>query len=153
MNEVKSAPVRPEKRQRSASRLSGWALFAAVVAILAYGAMIVFLVTAADSQEVVWSRLIYVFSSVQALAFAAAGTLWGTTISQARVEKAEAQASESAVDATNGKALAAALKAESTNPKESDGDRNFRGQAPADNGAQVVIVRHAELADRLFPRV
>lgn len=138
------------KETGGGSSLRGWSLFSALIAVAVYAAMVAVLVLSASSEEVVWSRLVYVFASIQALAFAAAGALWGTTVSQARIERAERSADENARDANNGRALASAILAEPDAVSEADSDRSYRGRLP--NGTfDQTAVRHALLASRLFP--
>jgi hypothetical protein len=56
-----------------ATQLSGAALMAALVVLVAFGAFVVFLVVEVDASEVRWSRLAWLFASVEAIAFGAAG--------------------------------------------------------------------------------
>jgi hypothetical protein len=83
-----------------------------------------------------WDRMVYVFSGLEAIVFAAAGALFGTTVQrssvaaarasaeQARDEASAAQADARAAmgDAAKGQALASAVKAfESDSPTDSGG--------------------------------
>jgi hypothetical protein len=80
-----------------------------VVAIVAIGIWAVFLVVmllATDMGETQWARMTFVFASVEAIAFAAAGALFGITVQRERVKSAEEKAEKNARDAANGKALA-----------------------------------------------
>jgi hypothetical protein len=128
-------------------KLTTPAVIAAFVALGALAAFTIYMVVQADTgSEVTWSRLAWLFSSVEAIAFAAAGALFGARVHRERAEKAEAEARQSAGDAARGKALAAALKA----------DDAAGGEAPATRGLgddenASVRSRHATLARELFP--
>jgi len=74
-----------------------------------------------NSSDTQWTRLAYVFGSVEAIAFAAAGALFGVTVQRDRVEKAEQKADKNAQDAANGKALAAINLADEGQVVERDG--------------------------------
>jgi hypothetical protein len=104
--------------------------------------------------ETEWARLAWVFASVEAIAFGAAGALFGSSIQRERAEKAEEAASTNAQDAANGRALAEAIKAEAP-PESADegrtGDLESLGAGQQRDAAASVAARHAELAKRLFP--
>ena len=93
-------------------KLQGWALAAALVVMAAWLAMAGYLLTQADAPDDRWTRIGLVFSSIQAVAFAAAGALFGATVQAQRVEdakhradRAEGEAKENATAAANGRAL------------------------------------------------
>ncbi|WP_400072415.1 hypothetical protein [Zobellia russellii] len=71
----------------------GWSsvsLFLVALGILiAYGFFIYFLIGKVDSGDPSWSRLIYLFSGVEAIVFAAVGFLFGKEVNRQRAEKAE----------------------------------------------------------------
>src|SRR6266508_7011272 len=94
------------------ARLSGAALVAALAVPIAFGVFVVFLVIEVDVSEVKWARLAWLFASVEAIAFGAAGALFGSSIQRQRAEKAEADAKENATAAANSRALAEAVKAD-----------------------------------------
>jgi hypothetical protein len=130
------------------ARLSGAALVAALAVLIAFGVLIVFLVVEADVSEVKWARLAWLFASVEAIAFGAAGALFGSSIQRQRAEKAEADAKENAVAAANGRALAEAVKADE--PQGGGGVESLGPGQQAD-AAREVARRHAALARSLFP--
>jgi len=131
------------------TRLSGAALVAAFVVLVVFAAFVVFLIREADAGEVRWARLAWLFASVEAIAFGAAGALFGSSIQRSRAEKAEQAAQENAGDAAKRRALAETLKAEAPDPQGAGG---LEALGP-DQGreASAVAHRHAELARRLFP--
>jgi hypothetical protein len=133
-------------------QLSRPAVVVAILVLIAFSALTFFLIGQVDEDEVTWSRLAWVFASVEAIAFGAAGALFGSSIQRERAEKAEQAAKENAQDAANGRALAEAIKAEA--PVEAEGGAaglESLGAGPQRDAAASVTARHAELARRLFP--
>jgi hypothetical protein len=126
--------------------LSGVPMVVAVGAVLIWLAFVIVLLTRSDAESEQWTRLTFVFASVQALAFAGAGALFGVTVQSARVEKAERAAEENAEDAANGRALAAYTIAD-----EEAGEEGELESLPGAGSAATVRRRHAEVARRLFP--
>lgn len=137
-----SAPGAPGR-----TPLTGAALIAALIAISVWIVFLVVMVVSADIGETQWIRLTYVFASVEALAFAAAGALFGVSVQRDRVEKAEEKAEANARDAEQGRALAAAVIADGHDAGIEGGLESLRD----DVGAGDVRRRHAETARRLFP--
>ena len=88
------------------------ALIAAGAALVIWLAFAVYLLTQSGANDAKWGRIVWVFASVEAVAFAAAGVLFGTTVNRQRAEVAEQQATANQRDAEGGRALAAALKAD-----------------------------------------
>src|SRR5262245_3036664 len=86
--------------------LGGTPMIVAVGAILVWVAFLIVMVFAADGTDLRWTRLSYVFGSVEAIAFAAAGALFGVTVQREQVKKAEEKAEANQVDANNGLTLA-----------------------------------------------
>jgi len=147
-----SEPEVPEVPQQESptgtARLTTPAVIAAFFALVALAGFTVYMIFQADTDsEVTWARLAWLFSSVEAIAFAAAGALFGARVHRERAEKAEAEARKSAGDAARGRALAAALKAEAA---ASDEDAATRDLGGGDTDPSV-RARHARLARELFP--
>lgn len=124
--------------------LSGVALVAALIVLVGFGAFIWFLATKSGTSEVSWTRLAWLFASVEAIAFGAAGALFGSTIQRQRAEQAEAAAAANAGAAARGAALAAAIQADAPAPGARDGLERL---GPDDD----LAARHAALARALFP--
>ncbi|SHJ79395.1 hypothetical protein [Pseudozobellia thermophila] len=61
----------------------------AVALLVGYGFFIYYLVGRVDSGDPAWSRLIYLFSGVEAIVFAAVGFLFGKEVNRRRAEQAE----------------------------------------------------------------
>ena len=134
--------------------LSRTALVVAALVLGAFGIFVVFLVGQVDEDDVAWSRLAWIFASVEAIAFGAAGALFGSSIQRERAEKAEASARENAEAAANGKALAEVDQGGGTRREPGGGPPGARDRWDAGAGresAANVTARHAELARRLFP--
>ena len=122
-------------------------MIAALFALAALAGFTVYMIVQADTDsEVTWARLAWLFSSVEAIAFAAAGALFGARVHRERAEKAESEVRKLSGDAARGKALAAALKAEAAVADENA----TRGLGGGDE-EQSVRSRHARLARELFP--
>jgi hypothetical protein len=131
---------------------------AAFVVLAAWLALVVFLMLRIDTEETHWARLMAMLGSVEAVAFAAAGALFGTTVQKQRVEEAkeqaqkadqrastaEQQALESAGDAANGRALAAAIKSRRSISARASTARVNRTESDTDDDLLA-------LAQRLFP--
>ncbi|MDT7827780.1 hypothetical protein RQM65_03760 [Pricia sp. S334] len=66
----------------------------AIGALIAYGYFIHFLTGKAKFDDPEWSRLIYLFSGVEAIVFAAAGFLFGKEVNRKRAENAEKEKNE-----------------------------------------------------------
>ena len=144
----------------SSPKLVGTALWVAIFAIVVWIGFSVFLIAKAGTNETEWARIAWVFGSIQAVAFAAAGALFGTTVQQQNVNNAQQQAASAKKDAdqqrdaaTKGRAFAAAIQAEavadSTDSAEGPqrmGIGDGAGAAPADE----LLQRHARLSRALF---
>ncbi|MGH3833570.1 MAG: hypothetical protein ACRDRS_24565 [Pseudonocardiaceae bacterium] len=136
---------------KSGTPLAGAALAVAVVVIAAWLGFLIWLLVEVNASEVTWERLLVVLGSVEAVAFAAAGALFGTTVQRQRVEdqRARADVAESRADtyqtaAINGHKLAAAIKV--TRAAGADAARE-RLAAEADPERDPLL----ELANQLFP--
>jgi hypothetical protein len=125
-----------------------------LVSLLVWMVFIAVMITQASAKgvegEVLWTRLAWLFSSVEAVAFGAAGALFGANVQRERAENAERRAEKSEETASNGRALAAALIAEeSSMPAAGDSVESY---GPGlDTHAADVASRHAALARLMFP--
>jgi hypothetical protein len=133
-------------------QLSGVTLGVAVLVLVGFAAFVVVLVIQSDTtDEIHWSRLAWVFASVEAIAFGAAGALFGSSIQKERAEKAEAEARDSAQAAANGRALAEVIKAEDPGAPSGQSALESLGVGAPRDAAASVAARHAEVARKLFP--
>lgn len=83
----------------------------AIGILLAFAFALIYLfVLARQVPELLWERYIYLYGAVEAIAFAAAGFLFGREVNRQRAEKAEATAHEKTEEATQAKQDAAAAK-------------------------------------------
>ncbi len=126
-------------------------LAAAAVVLVAFAGLVVFMVTEVGSSEIRWTRLAWLFASVEAIAFGAAGALFGSSIQRARAENAEADARRNADDAAGGRALASALIADEPEAGGRGGDLETLG--PGGEAGAALARSHAALARDLFPDV
>jgi hypothetical protein len=144
---TESLEVPQEEPPTGTAKLTTPALIASLFALAALAGFTVYMIIQADTDsEVTWARLAWLFSSVEAIAFAAAGALFGARVHRERAEKAESEARKFAGDAARGRALAAALKAEAAVSDEGA----TRGLGGGDE-EPTVRSRHARLAQELFP--
>ena len=66
----------------SSSKLSGPALWVAIFALAVWVAFSIVLLFNVGKTETEWTRIAWVFGSIQSVAFAAAGALFGTAVQQ-----------------------------------------------------------------------
>jgi hypothetical protein len=103
------------------------------------------MLTETGSSELRWTRAAWLFASVEAIAFGAAGALFGSSIQRARAENAEAEARRNATDAANGRALASVVLSDG----DEGGDTDLETMGPGQHTARS----HAAVARDLFPDV
>jgi hypothetical protein len=146
---------------KTEGKLTGVALIAALIVLAAWLGLLSWLAFHTGATDVQWARLGSVLGSLEAVAFAAAGALFGTTVQKQRVqeakeraEKAENRASqaektstENVQAAANGRALAIAVKARSATRAASQGVERVSAFEKS-GGAEDDLVA---LATRLFP--
>jgi uncharacterized integral membrane protein len=133
-----------------AARASGWTLLVAFLTLIAFSAMVIFALSELDAREPRWTRLAWLFSAVEAIAFAAAGALFGSSVHRARAERAEAEARTTRKDAERGRALASVIKAD--DPQTDAGASRLESLGPAEAAPAAALARHhAEVARELFP--
>ena len=106
----------------------------AIGVLIAYGFFIYFLIGKADAEELDWSRLIYLFSGVEAIVFAAAGFLFGREVNRKRAENAEEEKKEvqeekKQVEIEKKQAEKQALEEVETNTNEMASRKNVYDQA------------------------
>src|ERR1700761_9167059 len=83
------------------NKLSTPVAIVAVVILIAFVASIYFLFTqSATADERLWSRLVYLYGGIEALAFAAAGYLFGREVHRQQAENAEKRADQKAQEAS-----------------------------------------------------
>lgn len=141
-------------------KLSGPALWVAIFALVVWVAFSIVLLFNIGKTETEWTRIAWVFGSIQAVAFAAAGALFGTAVQQQNVNNAQQDATTAKKDAdqqreaaTKGRALAAVVQAEGITPPA--GDRSGLepmgpGRAGGTESAEAVRQRHAQLSRSMF---
>ena len=88
----------------------------AILAVYLLGLLIMFLTRSAN--EITWARLVYLFGGLEAIAFAAAGYLFGREVNRARAENAEARADEAQADSVEAKQDAAKANADAEKAME-----------------------------------
>jgi len=133
---------------------------AAIGAILIFVGFSAYLLSQASSaSNTDWTRIAYVFGTIQALAAAAAGALWGSAVKQGQVNQADARAAQAETtadqnrdDANKGRALAATLQADAVPAarRAAGGLRAVDSEEGQPQPEDQTQLRHAELARSLF---
>lgn len=140
-----------------------FALGVAALALVAFGVFTFAMVGRVDVAEPQWTRLAWLFSSVEAIAFAAAGAIFGSSVQRDRAVSAEGRAADAesraktaeqdaAKGATLGEAVKAALPERPLTPSEVEtlGVRAESGRAPAAQ-PDASLAHLQRLAARLYP--
>jgi hypothetical protein len=147
---------------KSPTPLTGVALIAALVVVATWLLMLGWLVVHTDVTEVTWARWLTVLASLEAVAFAAAGAVFGSAVQRQRVaqaegradkaegraDKAEGDAKANAAAAANGRALAAAVKVRGRKPAAAAVGAGVERVAATREASDDDL---AALAQRLFP--
>jgi len=141
-------------------KLSGAALWVAVFALAVWVTFSIVLLFNVGKTETEWTRIAWVFGSIQSVAFAAAGALFGTAVQQQNVSSAKQEAVTAKKDADQqretaikGRALAAVVQAEGATPSADDTSEYERmgpGRTGVTESAEAVRQRHAQLSQSLF---
>ena len=99
---------------------TGVALVIAIAALAFFVVQVFYMqsLMKANVPELEWTRAVYLFGAVEALAFAAAGYLWGREVNRQRAEKAEARADKSQGEAQNANSTAAQVVAKAESLKK-----------------------------------
>lgn len=139
-----------DKPANGKDRASLW-IGAAV--LVGFAVLVVYMFSLLASSETTWNRALYIFAGVEAIAFAAAGYLFGREVNRQRAESAERRASQAeqtaakaalrAVEAeTKGQSLRAVIQARAIVQLE-DSDPRVR--------AAEEMNQLSRLAEELFP--
>ncbi len=84
-----------------------------VLALFGFAIFVAFLLwQAAGAQELTWSRFVYIFSGVEAIAFAAAGYFFGREVHRERADKAETALAKTQAQAESAQGQANVLASE-----------------------------------------
>jgi hypothetical protein len=136
---------------RTPRGISAWALAIGIIVLLAWGAFIWYMIDRAGTQdETLWARLGWLFGSVEAVAFAAAGAIFGSSVQRQRAEAAEKRSDDNAQDAANGRALATKIIHDA--PDTSTGRVRVEAFGPdQQRAASAIAEEYAALARALFP--
>ena len=155
------------QNQSSSSARNALAPFIAIVALLGFGVFTVYLVLLSTTQEPEWTRDIYLYGGIEAIAFSAAGFLFGSEVRRRQAEAAEERASEAeaivisktaeaASVAASGRALADAIDSkiamhnQATQSSTLPASSGSNGGANATNEPPMDLLELAHLAHQLF---
>jgi hypothetical protein len=162
------APAEPEEPRAG---LGPVPTVVAVLLIVVFVGLLFLLIGMRDDEH--WDRLVYLFTGYEAIVFAGAGALFGTTVQRANVTaarrdaaaakgeaKAERSRAEAAVqDATAGRMLSEVVKVKaSTRPARTTAARRGARPDEADDALHETeaavdadLDELAQLAERMFP--
>jgi hypothetical protein len=156
----KSHTATSRGRSSASPTLAGAGLWVAIFAIAIWIGFSIFLIAKADTNDTEWTRITWVFGSIQAVAFAAAGALFGTAVQEHNVNNAQEQATSAKKEAdqqrdaaAKGRALAAALQAEAATSSAGDAggiQRAAVAGATSAGSADELRQRYAQLSRSLF---
>ena len=76
----------------------------AILLLIAYGIFMVYLLKVIETKEPTWSRMMMLFTSLEALAFTAAGYIFGREVHKKRAEIAESEKEKAQNEAEEAKA-------------------------------------------------
>lgn len=155
MPEIKAKPPEPlttpspETPKQNGGLKDVVAVVIACLALLGFGVFVLALFFMLDRTELSWARATFLFTGVEALAFAGAGYLFGREVNRGRAENAEGHAESEAKRANKAEAQGEALAEEirgfayaSRSDKLSSQDSQ-----DTDRGLQQLAV----MAEALFP--
>jgi hypothetical protein len=139
--------------------------YLAAAVLVAYGIFTWWMVREADHPEVYWSRLVFLFEGLEAIVFAAAGLIFGTSIHRSQLEQAQdrernvrQQAEQYKVDAEVGRGLEAAVRTQAATGRSGDtppprseriGSPGAGASFPNVNGDSALASYLVRLADEL----
>lgn len=162
----KSANTTSDGGSSASPKLTGAALWTAIFAVAVWIGFSIFLIVRAGTSETEWTRIAWVFGSIQAVAFAAAGALFGTAVQQQNVTTAQQQAESAKKDAdqqreaaTKGRALAMTIQAEAaaqpfneteTPQQVNEADTPQQADTVGVEAANQLRQRHAQISRALF---
>lgn len=157
----------PENKPAQAA-LDNRILWIAVGLLVVYLLGMLVMYFARSAVEVTWSRLVFLYGGLEAMAFAAAGYLFGREVNRARAETAEARADEAQAESKDARQDAAKANAEAENAVEKGktlakfissrvapggapaGDREEFGRQARSVSPDDIRAIH-DLANQLFP--
>jgi hypothetical protein len=140
-------------------------LLIAIAVLYIFWSLVKTMMGLTQAPELEWNRAAYLFSGVEAIAYAAAGFLFGREVHRQRAEQAEQRASteeqrateavkKATEETTKGKALKQVIEAKKTSRVAGgvslEGLESFRDSAPG-GGRQSDLDELSRVANELFP--
>jgi hypothetical protein len=120
----------------------------AIAALFGFALLVIHMLRMTSADDKTWTRTTYLLHSVEAIAFAGAGFLFGKEVHRQQAEKAESRANIAEQDARNGRALALSIKAKALTQPTTSGVSTSGGAAQR---AQDSLAELVGMANRLFP--
>jgi len=151
---------KPSLPSPTSSKMTEIGAWVAVLVVIAWLILLFVLLNKVEANDGEWTRIYTLWTSLETVAFAAAGALFGTTIQQRRVQDAKEEskqakddakdarknATASADAASKGRTLAEALKMTATREHG-----NGAGLAEGQTSSAADLERLRKLAVELFP--
>ncbi|MEZ2332114.1 hypothetical protein AB6802_20520 [Mesorhizobium sp. RCC_202] len=119
--------------------------FLAILVILLWLLLLLLMWFRVEAQKETWDHMVTVMTALQALAFAAAGALWGVKVQEIETDKAKDDKAKAVDVARKGKTLAEMIDGHLA--KQRGGDLNIVGDDLGGLRHQAQIVRDAVLPD------
>jgi hypothetical protein len=130
----------------------------AFVILVVFGVFVYYMLGLTKVAETEWTRAVYLFNGVEAVAFAAAGFLFGKEVHRAQAENADRRANQAEKNAADAEKDAAGGKILATVIKEKTKALHGRAKTFASTGKGIVssagqgdLEELKAIADELFP--
>lgn len=89
----------------------GLVTWVALIILFFFAVIVIYMFKRTSANEIEWGRAVYIYGGVEAVAFAAAGFLFGREVNRQRAESAESRAEKNELRATAGQTLADVIRA------------------------------------------
>jgi hypothetical protein len=165
MREVAISSRASASTERASTSKDALLPLAALVAVVAFAAFVIAMLRLAGAEETAWTRALYLFGGIEAVAFAAGGFVFGREVHRQQAEKAEQRAEQALQQAeqarqraatveraaANGQTLAEFVRAKAASWKSSRAGHYGGLGSGAAAATQADFDELADLAGRLFP--
>lgn len=99
----------------------------AIIILIVYLAFIAFMLFKSEAEDLSWSRMLYLFSGIEAIVFAALGYVFGKDIHRIRAEKAEENVDEAKKETDKAKKETENAKKEADDAKKTAEEEKLKG--------------------------
>jgi len=139
--------------EKPADSKGQWMVVAIVsgVIMIFYFGFLGYMFTVTDAQEPQWTRYVYLLTGVEAIAFAAAGFLFGKEVHREQAQNAEKRAAQTEEGAANGRALSEVIQALTEGHRGKSESYRSLASDKMHAATQTDLDELAKTAKRLFP--